>query len=164
LHVHDKRDAKTGHFDDCRLNLEKNDVVLYKMHGSVEKPGSLIITRGDYYYYLSKLNDLDCGMPAYFRLHTLPRCTLLFLGYSLEDSDFHVIWDGVLSSYADRNLRKGSYALVKSATPLQKKYWARRNVDITEYDLTEFAKQLAGHFNLEIPQLKISKKTGGGVP
>jgi hypothetical protein len=88
----------------------------------------------------------------------------MFLGYSLEDWDFQAIWEGVLSSYADRHLRKGSYALVKSASPLQKKYWARRNVDILEYDLTEFAKQLADYFNLEIPQLNIAKKPGGGAP
>jgi hypothetical protein len=66
------------------------------------------------------------------------------------------------------NVRKNAYALVKKSPKKskdfhqQKKYWSRRNVDIFDQDLTEFAVQLAEHFNLEIPQLGIKKRQKGG--
>lgn len=88
----------------------------------------------------------------------IPQCTLLFLGYSLEDWNFEVIWKGVLSTHASHNIKKDSYAIIKNPTPLQKKYWSKQNIDIFDDDLTEFAIKLAEHFGLEIPQLGIEKK------
>lgn len=163
-HVHDQLSPRSGHFDNCPDRPEDNDVILHKMHGTIEKPETLIITKSDYIRYLSMMNDIDRGMPEYIRKWTLPRHTLLFLGYSLEDWNFQVIWEGVLSSYNDRKIRKGSFALVKHVSPQDRKYWAKRDVDIIECDLTDFAKKLAEHYNLDIPQLNLAKKPAGGTP
>lgn len=156
-HVYNAANPRTGHFDHSPF-LEENEVLLHKMHGTVEEPGSLVITQSDYIRYLANLHDVDRGMPEYFRKTMLPHFTLLFLGYSLEDWNFHVIWDGVLSGYASQHLRRNAYALVKDPSHMQVKYWARRNVDVFDQDLTEFAVQLAEHFNLEIPLRGIFKK------
>jgi hypothetical protein len=161
-HVYNPRNPRTGHFDFTTF-LEPDDIVLHKMHGTVEEPGSMVISQSDYIYYLANLTDMDRGMPEYFRKIMIPQCTLLFLGYSLEDWNFRVIWEGVLSGYAHRNLRKNAYALVKNPGHFQKKYWARRNIDIFHQDLTEFAIQLAGHFKLDIPQLNIKNGRQGGA-
>jgi hypothetical protein len=123
------------------------------MHGTVEEPGSMVITQSDYIYYLANLHDVHRGMPEYFRKTMIPQSTLMFLGYNLEDWNFQVIWEGVLSGYAQQALRKEAYALVMGSTHFQRKYWSRKNVDIFDQDLTEFAVQLAEHFNLEVPQL-----------
>ncbi|MDQ1353855.1 MAG: hypothetical protein QG657_4162 [Acidobacteriota bacterium] len=156
-----KRGSSTAaHFNHSPL-LEEDEVVLHKMHGTVEDPESIVITESDYIYYLANLNDKDRGMPEYFRKTWIPFCTLLFLGYSLGDWNFRVIWEGVLSGYAAANLKKSAYALVRNPSHQQKTFWTRRNIDVFDQDLNEFAKQLAEHFNLEIPQLGITKRTQG---
>ena len=102
-------------------------------------------------------------MPEYFRKFMIPRLTLLFLGYSLEDWNFRVIWEGVLANYAAGRQQKEAYAIMQSPKPEQVHYWRRRNIDILDLDLTEFAKKLAQRFNLEIPQLGIQPDQPGGV-
>ena len=161
--VYSRQNSRAAHFNHSPI-LEEGEVVLHKMHGTIEEPESIVITESDYISYLANLYDKDRGMPEYFRKTWIPFCTLLFLGYGLADWNFRVIWEGVLSSYAQRALRKEAYALVMGSTHFQRKYWSRKNVDVFDQDLTEFAVQLAEHFNLEIPQLGIEKRPQGGSP
>lgn len=157
-HVHDPLNPQTGRFESPSEQKE-GDILFHKMHGSVDEPCTMIITESDYFQYLARANNIDRGMPYYFR-NMIPQSTLLFLGYSLSDWNFRVIWEGVLSTYDTQNIRsqKTAYALVKNPIHSQIRYWSRRNVDIFDQDLTEFAIKLAGHFGLEIPQLGIEKK------
>lgn len=156
-HVYDPQDTKTGHFEGKFFWNEK-DIILHKMHGSIDNPRSLVITESDYIRYLASLTDIDRGMPEYFRKFVIPQHTLLFLGYSLEDWNFRVIWEGVLSSYhATGAPQRDAFALVKDPQDFQRNFWARRNIDIIKCDLTDFAMKLAKQFNLEIPQLGIQK-------
>lgn len=159
-HVYNPLNPRTGHFEGT-IFFGERDVILHKMHGSIDQPESLVITRSDYIRYLANLNDIDRGIPEYFRKTIMPQFTLLFLGYSLEDWNFQVIWEGVLANYTVRGVKKISYALMKDPSNLQKRYWMTRNVILLDMDLTEFAIKLAEHFNLEIPQLGIEKKPDG---
>ncbi len=163
-HVHNPLNPKTGHYKGTEYfgEQDKNIAILHKMHGSIEETGSIIITQSDYIQYLANLNDVDRGMPLFFRKTIIPNFTLLFLGYSLEDWNFRVIWEGVLSDYSYMNVKKEAYALVKSPSHFLKKYWTRRNIDVCDEDLTDFAKKLADYFNLEIPQLGIKKRKKNG--
>lgn len=160
-HVYNPRNSKTAHFEG-KFFWQEGEVVLHKMHGSIEEPRTMVITQSDYIRYLANLNDADRGMPEYFRKFMIPQHTLLFLGYSLEDWNFQVIWEGVLANYRNTGVQRDSYALVKNATDFQIKFWAKRNIEIIDYDLTEFAGALAKHFNLEIPQLGIEKRQEAG--
>jgi len=154
-HVYDPKSSTTGHFDGPVLpeQFESSGLVLHKMHGSIDEPHTLVITESDYIRYLAHLTDTDRGMPEYFRKTMLPRHNLLFLGYSLNDWNFRVIWEGVLTDGAGRRTGPQSYAVVKSATAFEKTYWAQRNVAIFEEDLTQFAERLAAHYKLAIPDL-----------
>ena len=160
-HVYNSQNPKTGLFEGpvAAHEFGEMDVVLHKMHGSIDEPGSLVITQSDYIRYLANLLDRDRGMPDYFRRWMIPRHTLLFLGYSLEDWNFQVIWDGVLASQVSA---RDAYAIMRHPSHFQKKYWSRRHVEILDLDLTEFARRLAERFNLEIPQLGLTKKPVGG--
>lgn len=162
IDVYRHRNATAGHFTYTTF-LGEDEVVLHKMHGSVTEPGSMVITRSDYVYYLAHLHDVDRGMPEYFRKIMIPQCHLLFLGYSLEDWNFQVIWEGLLSDQMFKNPTKKAFALMKNPSGFQREYWRDRNIRTFDQDLTEFAKQLAGHFNLEIPQLGIEKRPDGGA-
>lgn len=164
-HIHNSGNPRTGHLD---LNLTGSDanVVLHKMHGTIDDPDSIVITRSDYIRYLANLHDTDRGMPEVLRKHVIPHRTMLFLGYSLADWNFGVIWEGVLRNYHDRNIRPRSFAVVRAPTQQQISYWNERSITLLDMDITEFAIGLAKHFNLEIPVLNIAANltsTGGST-
>lgn len=159
VHFYNPRNARTGHFQGT-IFFDDRDVIVHKMHGCIDHPESIVITRSDYIRYLANLNDIDRGMPEYFRKTIMPQFTLLFLGYSLEDWNFQVLWEGVLTAHQRSGVRKYSYALVKNSTDFQKRFWLSRNIILLDMDITEFSIKLAEHFNLEIPQLGITKKEG----
>ena len=156
--VYKRNGSQNAHFQGT-IFFEERDIILHKMHGTIEEPDSMVITQSDYIRYLSNLNDPDRGMPDYFWKIIIPQFTLLFLGYSLDDWNFRVIWEGVLSKHHALGIHKISYALVKDSDHFKKSYWEARKIKILNLDLTEFAVKLAEHFNLEIPQLGIEKKT-----
>ena len=156
-HIYNMQNPRTAHFHPS-IFFDEKDIILHKMHGSIDEPSSMVITQSDYIRYLAHLKDLDRGMPEYFRTTMLPHFTLLFLGYSLEDWNFRVIWEGVLASHQNHGLQKISYAIVKNPSDFQKMYWFTRKVQILENDLTDFSIKLAEYFNLEIPQLGIEKR------
>ena len=155
-HVYNPTNPKTGHFQGT-IFFGERDLILHKMHGSLDEPGSMVITDSDYIQYLTYLNDIDRGMPSYFRTTIIPQFTLLFLGYSLQDWNFKVLWEGVLARYASLNPYRRSYAIVKKLSHQQAKYWSGKSVDMFDMDLTDFAIKLAEHFKLDIPQLGIVK-------
>lgn len=155
-HVYNPTNPKTGHFQGT-IFFGERDVILHKMHGSIDDPGSMVITESDYIQYLAYLHDIDRGMPEYFRKTIIPQFSLLFLGYSLQDWNFKVLWEGVLASHAASNLRRDAYAIMRQPSHQQTKYWTRRSIDILDMDLTAFAVKLAEHFKLDIPQLNIAK-------
>jgi hypothetical protein len=155
-HVYNPTNPKTGHFQGT-IFFGARDVILHKMHGSIDDPGSMVITESDYIQYLAYLHDIDRGMPEYFRKTIIPQFTLLFLGYSLQDWNFKVLWEGVLGTYASLNLRRDAFAIMRQPSHQQARYWTRRNIDILDMDLTDFAVKLAERFKLDIPQMNIEK-------
>lgn len=157
-----KRTNSQNALFDGPIFFESNEIVFHKMHGSLDEPNSMVITQSDYIRYLANLKDPDRGMPEYFWKTMIPQFTLLFLGYSLDDWNFRVIWEGVLSKHQKLGVRKTSYALVKKPQHFMTSYWRKHDIEVIDQDLTEFAIKLAEHFNLEIPQLDIKKREEAG--
>jgi len=158
-HVYDPYNPRTGVYYQ-RFPVESPNIVLHKMHGTVEQRATMVITQSDYIRYLANLTDPERGMPEYFRKTVIPNQSLLFLGYSLRDWNFRVIWEGVLSHYAEIGTQLMSYAVVRQPTDFDRYYFRNRNIVLIDGDLTEFAKELARKFDLEIPQLGIKKNDG----
>lgn len=160
-HVHNPQNPRTGHYNGPRRRFLEKEIVLHKMHGSIDEPGSMVITESDYIRYLALLHDEDRGMPDFFRKTIIPESILVFLGYSLQDWNFRVIWEGMLSKQASVGTVKDAYALFKipSSSPSSSliHYWSKRNIEIIDCDLTDFSIKLAQHFKLDIPQLNIEK-------
>ena len=95
---------------------------------------------------------LDRGVPEYFSKICIPQLNLLFIGYELDECQFKIIWEGLLSqAKIDRKV----YFLTTNPQKRLKRFWTSRNVIILNIDLTEFAKMLVEKFKLEIPQLII---------
>jgi len=166
LHIHRRSSSRQANLV-YKHNMNEKEVVLHKMHGTISEPDTFIITKSDYVSYIASLYKEDSGMPGLLRREVLPQYNLLFLGYGLEDWDFQVIWKGVLSNRDTNNQELVSYALVKPTTEenrnyVQAEYWRNQHVNVIEKDLTDFAEQLAAHYNLEIPELNIKKQEAGG--
>jgi len=159
-HYYNRFGSDNARFDHSP-SIRPDEVVVYKMHGTIEIPETMVISESDYIYYLTHIYDRERGIPDFFRKTWLPYCNLLFLGYSLEDWDFKVIWEGMLSDYRLLNPFKKAYALVRDMDDSKIEYWRDRNIKVIKYDLTEFSKDLAKQFNLEIPQLGITRGTAG---
>jgi len=63
---------------------------LLKLHGSIDQPGSIVLTRSDYLRY----DDQRGALAGLVQAMLITR-HVLFVGYSLRDEDFHRIVDGV---------------------------------------------------------------------
>lgn len=161
LHYYNRLSSENALFPHSP-KLKDDEVVVYKMHGTVEKPETMVITESDYINYLVYIYDRERGIPTFLK-EWLPYCNLLFLGYSMEDWDFKIIWEGMLYNYNKLRSLKDSFALVKDMDDSKINYWRKRNINVIKYDLTEFSKVLAARFNLKIPQLNIPQATLGGA-
>lgn len=106
-----------------------------KIHGCITRPYTLVATREDYETCIkrnplifNKLRDL------------ITTKTFIFVGYSLRDSDFHLIWNEITSSLG--HFRKLAYALDPNATPENIEYWKERGIQVIKEHGIQFAASL----------------------
>jgi len=125
-------------------------LVLYKMHGCVNRPGSMLITTFDYVRYLADWKDSHLGMPKEFR-NLLVKNTILFLGYGLGDWNFRVIWEAMISSFPGGRFNIQSYAVRQTVTDFERSLFGNRGIELIPCDLTLLARALAEEFHVEIP-------------
>ena len=95
---------------------------LYKVHGSLENPDSLLITEDDYHTFYAKS---DKALWAYIESLMVSR-TLLFVGYGLEDSNVLGLFMKLLDALGG-NMRN-AYLVAPGLHPLNTERLARRNV------------------------------------
>ena len=69
--------------------LDESKRVVYKIHGSIDNIGTLIMTRSDYDRCYMELRENLIGSRIKYLLSNK---TVVFTGYSLEDEDFKKIW------------------------------------------------------------------------
>lgn len=89
---------------------DSEEPLVYHLHGSFEDPASLVITEQDYIEFLINL-IIDRGMndQRVVPLQVLPalrRQPLLFIGYSLRDWSFRMLFYGLVRSVADVQRRR----------------------------------------------------------
>lgn len=67
-----------------------SDRKVFKLHGSISSPGSVVVTADD---YARCQEDLDQGLLGAQLKTILATKTVVFIGYSFRDSDFNAIYD-----------------------------------------------------------------------
>jgi hypothetical protein len=87
-----------------------DEPIVYHLHGSFAQPSSLVLTEDDYLEFLISLTRDKAGdgrklVPASI-LRALTTRPLLFIGYSLEDWTFRVLFHGLLSTIPDVQQRR----------------------------------------------------------
>jgi formylglycine-generating enzyme required for sulfatase activity len=109
--------------------------MLFKMHGTVDNPSSMIITEDDIWQFIDKLPTISIVLKAFFATKTL-----LFIGYNLSDINFKRLYTEVVSS-VDRHQRR-AFAVQLEPSSYDLKWWARKNVEITNGNTLDFLSAL----------------------
>jgi SIR2-like domain len=118
-----------------KLSLDSRSVIL-KIHGAVSRnrdrgdDDSYVITEDDYIDYPS-YDDIPKVLSQEFGQRRF-----LFLGYSLGDWNLRVIFRRI---WKDQGLQKRSWSVSLSDDPIERLFWAKRNVEFLRADLQEYA-------------------------
>jgi len=128
--------------DVTRLRSEK--VPLIKLHGCITAPGSLIAADDEYVPLESRAPILEAFMKSH-----LANKTVVFLGFSLQDMDFKLLYEEVHKMLG--KWKPQSYAVVVNPATYDTNYWETKGVKIIDQDLTAFLSEI----------IKISTNTAG---
>jgi hypothetical protein len=124
---------------------------LYKMHGCISNPGeqNLVITEEDYINFLTNAlhHHPDKRLLHYVR-GRLALSTVLFIGYSLSDWNFRVLFkataeDKAVTSFAVQlNSDPGDNETERARQSALLKFWGKRHIDIVNTDAALFMDDL----------------------
>jgi hypothetical protein len=110
-------------------------ILVYKLHGCISRPSSLVIAEDDYY------SASDNRKAIYQSLETHKyRNVFLFSGYSFSDFDLSQIWFDVLKELG--KLSQWAYALWPKCSEVQRMTWRARNVDLIDMRFDKFMDEL----------------------
>lgn len=92
------------------LVYHQDEPLVYHLHGSVHTPSSLVLTEDDYLEFLVRIKvshqSTDSNIIPNAILSALTDNPLLFIGYSLQDWTFRVIFHGLLSTMPGTHRRR----------------------------------------------------------
>ena len=143
------------------IPVEHNPLV-YHLHGVVDTPQSIVITEKDYIDFIinfSSDKNMDI-LPAVIR-KTLVSNSLLFIGYSLSDINFRIIFRGIMNAVGKDLMSKNVAVLLPPPTPQNKaheitnkrmEYLNKYTKDMFKVqvywgDASEFSKDLRNHWD-----------------
>jgi hypothetical protein len=133
------REATEDHRD-----LAADSPVVFKIHGDIERPETIVITDEDYIQFVLRMSDKDKYDPVPLMLkYYLTEWTTLFIGYSLLDYNLRLLfktlrWKIDLANVPD------SYSVDFSPDPLVLDVWynQRRYVKFIAQDVWTFVPEL----------------------
>jgi hypothetical protein len=116
--------------EDAGYNPEEKQPIVYHLHGHHSNPDSLVLTEDDYIEFLVRVSSDPNLLPPKIQ-EALANQMLLFVGYSLADWTFRVIFGGLLS--ARPPLARHKHVSVQLPPPRAKKPEDDRPLRIQEY-------------------------------
>jgi SIR2-like domain len=135
----------TSPSDYLAVDPERRTVIL-KMHGFVSRvdpnSDSYVITEDHYIEYLTR-TDLTKLLPKPVVTHLL-NCHLLFLGYSLRDWNLRAI---LYQIKRDSLLERDWWAVQLNPDRLERRSWAKRDVEIIPAELEHYIPALKATFD-----------------
>jgi SIR2-like domain len=119
--------------------------LVYHLHGHADQPASLVLTEDDYVDFVAALaRDLTKVVPEVI-LEALSWTSLLFVGYSLNDWNFHVLLRLLMSSLAKDRARGETRRSVSIQIPNKATIAEGR-----EDDAKQFISDYLGSTNVDI--------------
>ncbi len=125
---------------------------LLKIHGDLScAPDELVITEEDYASYAKYYPLFSDHLK-----HILETHAVVFIGYSLGDSNFEYIYDNVFTNL--RNLKLKSYAVMRSEPNSHvKEQWLNKKVQILAGNAEDLLRELVKRYKLETAKLSPNK-------
>jgi DNA-binding SARP family transcriptional activator len=119
------------------LSLDRRTIIL-KLHGRVDVTASrewesFVVTEDDYIDFLAQ-NELANVVPVGLAA-TIRRSHFLFLGYAMRDWNLRVILNRL---WRDDALTYRSWAVHPHATPLERAFWRRREVELIDVEVETY--------------------------
>jgi hypothetical protein len=160
-----KSRGKTPYKDICRWNkyLKRSErkssdffpipeePLVFHLHGSYEVPESLVLTEYDYLDFLAAISSNKKLLPPRIQ-KAFTDSSLLFLGYSIADWDFHVLFR-ILAGYLEISTSRKHYSVQlvpgnvletrkEKAQEYLDQYFDELDIHVYWQDCREFAKEL----------------------
>ena len=115
---------------DSKYNPKENDPLVFHLHGVVEYPESMVLTEYDYIdFIVSLIKDEGHNILPPIIRKALSTTTLLFIGYSLEDINFRVIFQYLMNSLGINLMSRSVAVLLPSGFTEEKKQQAQEYLD-----------------------------------
>jgi hypothetical protein len=131
------------------VSLDKRTVIL-KIHGAIDRANperdSYVITEDDYIDYLTR-TDISNLVPVTLAAK-LRKSNFLFLGYGLRDWNLRVILHRI---WGEQKLSYSSWAVQLKPSPVDLKFWNKRDVEILDTRLDHYIDELAVRLNAVAP-------------
>lgn len=140
------------------LSPQHQSPLVYHLHGSMGSPKSLVLTESDYLEFLAKIasnHDTEPLLIPTTVLSAFANNPLLFVGYSLRDWTFRVIFHGILNTIPDVHRRRhvsiqllpplnGSTAEVEEQAKLYMTEYLEKNWNISVFwgSVADFCREL----------------------
>lgn len=113
---------------------------ILKIHGCITRPQTIVATRRD---YEACMTDKTRGA-IFTKLRDLMATkTFIFVGYSITDPDFKLIYDEVIANLGE--FRRRSYVIDPKPTKQAVQEWNKRGVKVVKMHGIAFARQLTRH-------------------
>jgi predicted nucleotide-binding protein len=116
--------------------IEDDEVRIIKLHGDIDHPSTIILTRTDYAGYASKHQEFINLLQS-----SINGRTMLFLGFGLRDSNFERIYDDARHLYDSTNRQAYAFmAETNAVDPVLESLWLSRGVRVlrvAEADVSE---------------------------
>jgi hypothetical protein len=113
------------------------------MHGTVDRQVSerdqYVIAEDDYIDFLTRMTK-NKAIPSIFT-ELFPDRHFLFLGYSLRDWNLRVVLNRIQTSSMDYS-EYNSWAIQFQPSPLERRFWEKRDVLLYDMDLKTFIEEL----------------------
>ena len=93
--------------------IDDSEVRIIKLHGDIDHPSSLVLTRRDYSEYHSTHRDFINLVES-----SIINYTVLFVGFGLKDSNFERIHDDARNAY--KATKRQAYAVMTGTTQLER--------------------------------------------
>lgn len=138
--------------------VRPNAPIVYHLHGHQSVPESLVLTEDDYIEFLVQASKNKNLLPPPIR-EALSSRLLLFIGYSLNDWTFRVLFRGLLAvqpSYAQYSHLSVQLPPTRKGTPEEEQdrikeyldeYFSKQNISVFWGTANDFAQQLRDRWN-----------------
>ncbi len=98
--------------DDPKFRPKKDQPLVYHLHGRLDQPKRIVLKEDDYFDYLIGVAGNRKDIPAVVR-SKITDCSLLLLGYRIDDWDFRVLFRSIRSQPGAERLKNYKHVAVQ---------------------------------------------------